>query len=102
MQLGRLVNYMNQTRDTEVKKVPIQPRAVVPGRMLAALVEGKNSEIETEGRMGNSEEEFNMVTVEKSEKGKEKIMTPKNQVVSKWEELVALVDEGVITMKLMK
>jgi hypothetical protein len=43
-----------------------------------------------------------MVTVEKSKKGKEKIMEPKNQVVSKWEELVVLVDEGVMNMKLMR
>ena len=42
----------------------------------ANVVEGKRSETETEGRMGNSEEAFNMVTIEKSEKGKEKIMAP--------------------------
>jgi hypothetical protein len=52
--------------------------------------------------MGNSEEAFNMVTIEKSKKGKEKIMAPENQAVSKWEELVVLVDKGFINMKLMK
>jgi hypothetical protein len=42
----------------------------------------------------------NVVTV--FERGKEKIMESENQAVSKWEELVALVDEGVTNMTLMR
>jgi hypothetical protein len=70
------------------------------------MVEGKKLETSTEereeGNMGNSAAVINLVTVEKSEKGKEKILEPENQVVSKWEYLVALLDEGVINMKLMR
>jgi hypothetical protein len=106
VQLGRLVNYMNQTRDTEVKKVPIQPREVVPGRTFAAVVEGKNSETGTgrkeEGKKGNSAAEINVGTVEKSEKGKEKKLESENHAELKWEEFLAMLNEGVINMKIMK
>jgi hypothetical protein len=106
VQLGRLVNYMNQTRDTEVKKVPIQPREVVPGRTFAAVVEGKNSETGTvrkeEGKMGNSAAEINVGTVEKAEKGKEKKLESENHAELKWEEFLAMLNEGVINMKIMR
>ena len=105
LQMGQLVKYLNQVRDTTMKKLPIQLRVVILGRTFAE-VEGKRSETKTktrgEGKMGILEEVINMVTFEKSKKGKERIMKPENQVVSKWEELVALVDEGVMNMKLMK
>ena len=106
LQMGWLVKYLNQVRDTVMKKLPVQSRAVVPSQTFADVVEGKGSKTETEtrgeGKMGDSEEVISMVTVEKSQKGKEKIMESENQAVSKWEELVALVDEGVINMKLMR
>jgi hypothetical protein len=41
VQLGRLVNYMNQTRDTEVKKVSVQSRTVVPGQTLCCCGGGE-------------------------------------------------------------
>ena len=106
VQLWRLVNYMNQTRDTELKKVPIQPRAVVPGRTFAAVVEGKNSETGTEkreeGKMGNSAAEINVGTIEKSEKGKEKELEFENHAELKWEEFLAMLNEGAINMKIMR
>jgi hypothetical protein len=106
VQLGRLVNYMNKMRDTEVKKVPIQPREVVPGRTFAAVVEGKNSETGTEqkeeGKMGNSAEEINGGTVEKSEKGKEKKLESENHADLKWEDFLAMLNEGFINMKIMR
>jgi hypothetical protein len=90
VQLGRLVNYMNQTRDTKLKKVPVQPRVVVPSRTFAAVVEGKNSETSTkkreEGKMGNSAAEINVGTVEKSEKRKEKKLESENHAELKWED----------------
>jgi hypothetical protein len=52
--------YLNQVRDTVMKKVPVQSRVVVPGWTFAEVVEGKRSETGTEtreeGKMGNSEE----------------------------------------------
>jgi hypothetical protein len=106
VQLGRLVNYMNQTRDTEVKKAPGQPRAVVPGWTFAAVVEGKNSETGTEkreeGNMGNSAAAINLGTVEKSEKGKEKKLESENHAELKWEDFVAMLNEGIINMKVTR
>jgi hypothetical protein len=82
VQLGRLVMYMEKTRDTELKKAPVQPRVVVPGRTFAAVVKGKNSETDSEkgeeGKMGNSTPEIKEGTVEKPEKGKEKELEAEN------------------------
>jgi hypothetical protein len=107
VQLVRLVNYMNQTRDKEVKKAPIQPREVVPGRTFAAVVEGKNSDTGTEsreeGNMGNPTAEINLGNVEKSEKGKEKMPESENHAdVLKWEDFLAMLSEGIINMKIMR
>ena len=80
---GQLVKYLGQVRDTAKKNLPVQLRAVVPGRAFADVVEGKKLETGTkkreEGNMGNSAAEINLVTVEKSEKGKEKILELENQ-----------------------
>jgi hypothetical protein len=81
---------MNQTRDTKLKKVPVQPRVVVPSQTFAAVVEGKNSKTSTEkreeGKMGNSAAEINVETVEKSEKRKEKKLESENHAELKWED----------------
>jgi hypothetical protein len=106
VQLGRLVNYMNKTWDTEVKKALVQPRVVVPSRTFAAVVEGKNSETGTkkreEGNMGNSAPEINLGTVEISEKGKEKKLKSENYAELKWEDFLVMLNEGFINMKTMR
>ena len=104
--LGCLVTYMDHTRDTELKKVPVQLRAVVLGWTFAAVVEGKNSETGTEkreeGKMGNSAAGINVGTVEKLEKGKEKEMESENHAELKWEEFLAILNDGAINMKIMR
>jgi hypothetical protein len=70
------------------------------------VVEGKNSETGTEkreeGNMGNSAAEINLGTVEKSEKGKEKKLESENHAELKWEDFVAMLNEGIINMKMMR
>ena len=104
--MGRLVKYLSQARETAKKNLPVQPRVVVPGRMFADVVEGKKLESRTEkgeeGNMGNSAVEINGETVENFEKGKEKIMEPDNHAVLKWEDFVAMLNEGAINMKIMR
>jgi hypothetical protein len=106
VQLGRLVNYMNQTRDTEVKKVPVQPQTMVHGRTFAAVVEGKNSETgpekREEGNLVNPTAEVIVETIEKSEKGKEKKLESENHAELKWEDFVAMLNEGIIKMQMMR
>jgi hypothetical protein len=106
LQMGRLVKYLEQVRDTTKKSIPVQSREVVPGRTFADVVEGKKPEAVTEkreeGSMGISAAEINVETVEKSEKGKEKIMEPVNQVAQKWEDLVVILNEGVFNMRIMR
>jgi hypothetical protein len=106
VQLGRLVMYMEKTRDTELKKAPVQPRVVVPGQTFAAVVKGKNSEIDSEkgeeGKMGNSAPEINEGTIEKPEKGKEKELEAENLAGLKRDEFLALLNEGAINMKIMR
>ena len=106
VQLGRLVTHMDKTRDTELKKSLVQPQAVVPGRTFAAVVEGKKSETGTEkreeGKMGNSTTEMNVETVEKPVKGKEKELESKDHAELKWKEILAMLNAGAISMKIMR
>jgi hypothetical protein len=106
LQMGRLVKYLEQVRDTTKKSLPVQPRAVVPGRTFADVVEGKKPETGTEkreeGSMGISAAEINVAIVENSEKGKEKILEPVNKVALKWEDLAVILNEGVFNMRNMR
>jgi hypothetical protein len=106
LQMGRLVKYLEQVRDMTKKSLPVQPRAVVPGRTFADVVEGKKPETGTEkreeGSMGISAAEINVETVENFEKGKEKILKPVNQAALKWEDLVVTLNEGVFNMRIMR
>jgi hypothetical protein len=102
VQLGRLVMYMEKTRDTELTKAPVKPRVVVPGRTFAAVVKGKNSEKGEEGKMGNSAPEINEGTVDKPEKGKEKELESENLAGLKRDDFLALLNEGTINMKMMR
>jgi hypothetical protein len=106
LQMGRLVKYLEQVRDTTKKSLPVQPRGVVPGRTFADVVEGKKPENGTEKReeciIGISAAEINVVTVENSKKGKEKILAPINQTALKWEDLVVILNEGVFNMRNMR
>ena len=106
LQMGRLVKYLEQTKDTTKKSLPVQPRVVVPGRTFADVVEGKKPETgeekRVEGSMGISAAEINVGTVENSEKGKEKILETGNQATLKWEDMVVLLNEGVVNLRNMR
>jgi hypothetical protein len=70
------------------------------------VVEGKRKDPETEvrgeGNMGNPEEVPVKENIVKAAKGKEKIKEAENHAISKWNELVELVEGGVVNMRMMR
>jgi hypothetical protein len=52
--------------------------------------------------MGNSKEVPRKENIEKAENGKEKIKEAENHAVSKWKELVELVEGGVVNMRVIR
>jgi hypothetical protein len=70
------------------------------------VVEGKRKDPETEvrdeGNLGNPEKVQLKENIEKDAKGKEKIKEAENHAISKWNELVELVEGGVVNMRMMR